>query len=93
MLFRSGNDNRNSFYNYINQSVKRGIDMRLYLSKEEGIMLQQLLSGEIMKIPTLPIHLITDKAVLNRIHRVNVIHARIEDCLTKQKSGYNRKDK
>lgn len=67
--------------------------MRLYLSKEDGIMLQQLLSEELMKISKMPALLITDSAVISHVNRANIILDRIEDCLQKQKSGYNRKEK
>lgn len=67
--------------------------MRLYLSKEEGILLQYLLLDEIMNILNLSGHLEVDTVTKDRERKANDLFARIDECLWKQKSGYNRKDK
>ena len=57
--------------------------MRLYLSKEEAEIARGLLIDKILKSYVVGVNTSTHERLLNRI----------EDCLYKQKSGYNRKEK
>lgn len=57
--------------------------MRLYFSKEEAKIARGLLIDEIIKRNFLGINTIRHERLLSRI----------DDCLYKQKSGYNRKEK
>lgn len=57
--------------------------MRLYLSKEEAEIARGLLIDEILKSYVLGINTSRHERLLSRI----------DDCLYKQKSGYNRKEK
>lgn len=57
--------------------------MRLYLSKEEAEIAIKLLTDEILKSYVLDIN----------TSRYERLLCRIIDCLYKQKSGYNRKEK
>ena len=65
--------------------------MRIYISKQEGILIQQILSHELMTILTL--NQIVDTKNSKRCDSLDTIIERIEMCLQKQKSGYNRKEK
>lgn len=67
--------------------------MRLYLSKEEGIALTLLLKHEIMLISDLPKEQISERRTINYMNMCMALNERIKDCLNKQKSGYNRKEK
>lgn len=67
--------------------------MRLYLSKEEAIMLQNLLTQRLMEIMEFPSYMRGEQILKRYMDRANIIANRIEDCLQKQKSGYNRKEK
>lgn len=53
--------------------------MRLYLSKQEAEIARELLIDEILKSYVVRVNTSTHERLLNRI----------EDCLQKQKSGYN----
>ena len=57
--------------------------MRLYLSKEETEIIRGLLINEILTTHNFAVNTNIHERLLNRI----------EDCLYKQKSGYNRKEK
>lgn len=57
--------------------------MRLYLSKEEAEIARELLIDEILKSYVLGVNTSTHERLLTRI----------DGCLQKQKSGYNRKGK
>lgn len=57
--------------------------MRLYLSKEEAEFISGLLIYEVYKRIELNVNTYKQERLINRI----------DDCLQKQKSGYNRKDK
>lgn len=57
--------------------------MRLYLSKEEAEIARGLLIDEIYKRIELNVDTYKQERLINRI----------EDCLQKQKSGYNRKER
>lgn len=57
--------------------------MRLYLSKEETEIIRGLLINEILTTLNFAVNTNIHERLLNRI----------EDCLYKQKSGYNRKEK
>lgn len=57
--------------------------MRLYLSKEEAEFISGLLIYEVYKRIELNANTYKQERLINRI----------EDCLQKQKSGYNRKEK
>lgn len=57
--------------------------MRLYLSKEEAEIARELLIDEILKSYVLGVDTSTHERLLTRI----------DGCLQKQKSGYNRKEK
>lgn len=57
--------------------------MRLYLSKEEAEYISGLLMYEVYKRIELNVDTFKQERLLNRI----------EDCLQKQKSGYNRKER
>lgn len=57
--------------------------MRLYLSKEEAEIISGLLIYEVYKRIELNANTNRHERLLNRI----------DDCLQKQKSGYNRKEK
>ena len=67
--------------------------MRLYLSKEEGIALSMLLMNELMSIASLPDEQFSELSTKDYTNMCMALNERIEDCLIKQKSGYNRKDK
>lgn len=53
--------------------------MRLYLSKKEAEILRRLLIDEVLKTFNFAVNTNIHERLLNRI----------EDCLQKQKSGYN----
>jgi len=57
--------------------------MRLYLSKDEAEIARGLLIDSILKRHVLGVDTNKHERLLNRI----------DDCLQKQKSGYNRKEK
>ena len=57
--------------------------MRLYLSKKEAEIIRELLIDEILTTFNFAVNTNIHERLLNRI----------EDCLQKQKSGYNRKEK
>lgn len=57
--------------------------MRLYLSKEEAEIIRGLLIDEVLTTLNFAVNTNIHERLLNRI----------EDCLQKQKSGYNRKEK
>ena len=57
--------------------------MRLYLSKEEAEITRGLLIDEILKSYVVGVNTRTHERLLNRI----------DDCLQKQKSGYNGEKK
>lgn len=57
--------------------------MRLYLSKEEAEIARGLLIDEILKSCVVGVNTSTHERLLNRI----------DDCLQKQKSGYNGEKK
>lgn len=67
--------------------------MRLYISKEEGLLLQQLLSEELVTASKLHNFLWTDRAAIYRKNKACDLYYKIESCLQKQKTGYNRKEK
>lgn len=67
--------------------------MRLYLSKEEGILLQYLLLDELMNISNLSGHLEVDTVTKDRERKANDLFARIDECLWKQNQAITeRKD-
>lgn len=68
---------------FISETVKRGTKMRLYISKEEAEFLSGLLIYEVYKRIELNANTDKQERLLNRI----------EECLQRQKSGYNRKEK
>lgn len=67
--------------------------MRMYISKQEGLFIQGILLGELQKALDLVSHDMNKPPVSNRIYNLETIIGRIEGCLQKQKTGYNRKER
>lgn len=67
--------------------------MRLYLSKDEGILLQSIISHELQSLIEHPFVMSSIFSVDKRIDMLYSMCYRIENCLKLQKSGYNRKEK
>ena len=67
--------------------------MRLYLSKDEGILLKSIISQEIQCLTEMPFDINVHAGIDERIYMLDTIYDRIEECLCLQKTGYNRKEK
>lgn len=68
--------------------------MRLYLSKKEAQAIQFMIMDEVQRLSELSVHDIAQVTFIhNKIRTLDRLFFRIEDCLMKQKSGYNRKEK
>lgn len=67
--------------------------MRMYISKQEGLLIQGILMDELQKSLDLVSHDMNRPPVSSRIYYLEGLIGRIEGCLQKQKTGYNRKEK
>lgn len=67
--------------------------MRMYISKQEGQFIQGILLTELQKALDLTLKDILKPGVSGRIYALETLIGRIEDCLLKQKTGYNRKER
>lgn len=67
--------------------------MRMYISKQEGLLIQGILLDELQKESDLVSHDMNRPLISSRIYYLETLIGRIEGCLQKQKTGYNRKEK
>lgn len=67
--------------------------MRLYISKQEGLLIQGILLEELQKALDLSLKDMFKLGVSGRIYTLETLIGRIEGCLLKQKTGYNRKER
>lgn len=68
--------------------------MRLYISKKEALSIQFILMDKIQRLSELSVYDLSQLTFISdKIRELDRLNCRIENCLTLQKSGYNRKEK